>query len=121
MRISDWSSDVCSSDLEGGYSNHPADRGGPTHFGITQAVARANGHGGDMRAMPRTVAEAIYRRLYCERPGFAFVAELEPAVAEELVDTAVDNWPAIGGGFFQGALDAIKRHWGVVPHLKVDK
>ena len=48
---------------EGGYGHHPADRGGPTNFGITQAVARANGYAGDMRKLPRTLAETIYRRL----------------------------------------------------------
>jgi Glycosyl hydrolase 108 len=35
---------------EGGYSNHPADRGGATRWGVTEAVARAHGYRGDMRS-----------------------------------------------------------------------
>ena len=106
---------------EGGYGNHPADRGGPTRFGITQAVARANGYTGDMRALPRGVAEAIYRRLYWEKPGFAFVAELAPGVAEELFDTAVNMGPGMAGGFLQRALNALNRNEADYPDLKVDQ
>ncbi|WP_150291260.1 glycoside hydrolase family 108 protein [Sphingobium estronivorans] len=106
---------------EGGYSNHRADRGGPTHFGITQAVAQANGYRGDMRALPRSVAEAIYRRLYWEKPGYAFVAELAPAIAEELFDTAVNMGPATASGFLQRALNALNRNEQDYPDLKVDQ
>ena len=60
---------------EGGYVNHPADKGGPTCFGITEAVARAHGYAGAMRNLPRSEAAAIYRRLYWLRPRFDQVAE----------------------------------------------
>ncbi|WP_375194719.1 glycoside hydrolase family 108 protein [Sphingobium sp.] len=106
---------------EGGYSNHPADRGGPTNFGITQIVARSNGYMGDMRLLPRSVAEAIYRRLYWEKPGYAFVAELAPMVAEELFDTAVNMGPGTASGFLQRALNALNRNQSDYPDLKVDQ
>ena len=51
-------------DREGRYVNHPADRGGPTCWGITEAVARAQGYAGPMRDLPRSEAASIYRRLY---------------------------------------------------------
>src|SRR5687768_3546522 len=84
---------------EGGYVNHPADRGGPTRFGITEAVARSHGYGGDMRSLPRADAVTIYRRLYWLRPGFDRVAERAPKVAAELFDTAVNMGPETAVGF----------------------
>lgn len=49
---------------EGGYANHPSDPGGETMWGVTARVARANGYQGDMRALPRDLAKAIYRKVY---------------------------------------------------------
>ncbi|HEX7875525.1 MAG TPA: glycosyl hydrolase 108 family protein [Sphingobium sp.] len=106
---------------EGGYSNHPADRGGPTCFGVTQAVARANGYAGDMRNLPRATAEAIYRRLYWEQTGYAFVAEIASGVAAELFDSAVNMGPATATGFLQRALNALNRNQKDYPDLKVDR
>jgi lysozyme family protein len=55
---------------EGGYSNHPADPGGPTNWGITLADARRYWKGDatadDMRQMPQSVARKIYRERYWE-------------------------------------------------------
>jgi lysozyme family protein len=53
---------------EGGYSNHPADPGGPTNFGITLADYRryikADATAADVRAMTVDQAKAIYRAHY---------------------------------------------------------
>lgn len=94
---------------EGGFSNHPADRGGPTRWGITERVARAHGYQGDMRRFPREEAVAIYRRLYWLRPGFGRIAQHAPKVAAELFDTAVNMGPEVAVGFLQRALNALNR------------
>lgn len=108
-------------DREGGYVNHPADRGGPTNWGITRAVAQANGYAGDMRALPRDSAATLYRRLYWERPGFAFVAEIAPKIAVELFDTAVNMGTATAISFLQRALNALNRNQKDYPDIKVDR
>ena len=97
-------------DREGGYANHPADRGGPTNFGITQAVARANGWYGDMRYLPREAAAAIYRRLYWAQPRFDEVANHAPRIAAELFDTGVNMGPKVAAAFLQRALNALNRN-----------
>jgi len=94
---------------EGGYSHHPADRGGPTRWGITEAVARANGYGGDMRALPRERAVAIYRKIYWHGPRFDRVAEHAPKLAAELFDTGVNMGPPVAANFLRRALNALNR------------
>jgi lysozyme family protein len=94
---------------EGGYSNHPADKGGPTRWGVTEAVARAHGYKGGMRDFPRDEAVAIYRRLYWLRPGFDRIALHAPKVAAELFDTGVNMGPATATGFLRRALNALNR------------
>jgi lysozyme family protein len=105
---------------EGGYVSHPADRGGPTRFGITEAVARANGYGGAMADLPREEAAAIYRRLYWLRPRFDQVAERAPRVAAELFDTGANMGPAVAATFLQRALTALNRSGKDYPDLTPD-
>src|SRR5689334_14774160 len=90
-------------DREGGYVNNPADKGGPTCFGITEAVARAHGYGGAMHDLPREQAIEIYRRLYWLRPRFDEVAKRSDRVAAELFDTGVNMGPAVAVTFLQRA------------------
>ena len=105
---------------EGGYVNHPADKGGPTRFGITEAVARAHGYAGAMARLPRDEAAAIYRRLYWLRPRFDAVAERAPAVAAELFDTGVNMGPGVAATFLQRALTALNRCGKDYPDLVPD-
>jgi lysozyme family protein len=94
---------------EGGFVNNPADRGGPTRYGISEAVARANGYSGAMRELPRDEAAAIYKRLYWLRPRFDQVASRSEALASELFDTGVNMGPAVATTFLQRALSALNR------------
>jgi lysozyme family protein len=105
---------------EGGYADHPADRGGPTCFGITEAVARAHGYRGPMRQLPRDEAAVIYRRLYWLRPRFDEIARRCPRIAAELFDTGANMGPAVAATFLQRALTALNRNGTEYPDLVPD-
>ena len=77
---------------EGGFANNPADRGGPTKYGITQTTARAHGYTGDMRYMPVGVAISIYTQTYW--PGLEGLRVQE--VANKIFDMRV-NFGVRGG------------------------
>jgi lysozyme family protein len=108
-------------DREGGYVDHPADRGGPTRWGITQAVARRQGYMGDIRSLPQSDAAAIYKRLYWITPGFDKVAKLAPRLAAELFDTGVNMGTGTATGFIQRALNALNRGGQDYQDLAVDR
>lgn len=94
---------------EKGYVNHPSDPGGATIWGITERVARANGYTGDMRVMPQSVARDIYYREYIVKPGFLGIAEIDPAVAEEVIDSGVNAGQKRAALWFQQALNVLNR------------
>jgi lysozyme family protein len=106
---------------EGGYVDHPADRGGPTRWGITQAVARRQGYMDDMRFLPRSDGAAIYKRLYWLLPSFDKVAETAPKLAAELFDTGINMGTGTAVGFLQRALNALNREARDYGDLAVDR
>lgn len=100
---------------EGGYVNHPSDRGGPTRWGVTQVEARHQGYADDMRNYPREMAVALYIRKYWSKPSFATVATVSWPIAAELFDTGINMGPAIAAGFLQKALNGLNsqgKHYG---------
>ena len=103
---------------EGGYSDHPADKGGPTMYGITERVARENGYLGSMRDMPRTLAETIYLGRYWLQTN---ISRLRPqSVAEEVLDSAVLHGPGTAIMWLQVALNAFNGNGKMYPDCKTD-
>ncbi|HWW11913.1 MAG TPA: glycosyl hydrolase 108 family protein [Brevundimonas sp.] len=105
---------------EGGYANHPDDRGGETNWGVTVGVARQFGYAGAMRAMTRDQAVAIYRARFWVKPGFDQISRLSERVAGELFDTGVNMGPAVAATMLQRALNALNRQGKDYPDLKAD-
>lgn len=106
---------------EGGYVNHPADRGGPTNWGITEAVARRQGYVGDMRDLSRSDAAAIYKRLYWLKPRFDEIADHTPALAAEMFDTGINMGTGTATAFLQRALNALNREGRDYADLAIDR
>lgn len=90
---------------EGGYSDHPADKGGKTMYGITERVAREHGYHGPMVALPLATASMIYHAEYWQ----AVKAEDMPwPLSMYVFDCAVNQGPGVAVRLLQAALDTIQ-------------
>ena len=88
---------------EGGYSNHEADPGGETMWGVTKVVARAHGYEGLMKDLPVNLAKAIYRKSYWD----AVQAEsLPPLIRYAVFDAGVNSGPGTAIKWLQEAVGA---------------
>ena len=106
--------------IEGGYVNDSSDSGGETNFGITVAVARANGYTGSMRDMPREMAFDIYVARYWDAVRGDDLAPLSEAVTREVVDTAVNMGSGRVGEFLQRSLNVLNNRELLYVDLVVD-
>jgi len=75
------------------FSNHPADKGGPTKYGITQRTLQRHREApvsiDDVRNLTETEARMIYWKDYVDGPGFALIQD--PALVGLLVDSSVQH------------------------------
>lgn len=86
---------------EGGYSDHAADPGGKTMYGITEAVAREVGYRGNMNELPLDLAKRIYKDRYWD----AIRADDLPAsIRYVMLDAAVNSGPRQAVLWLQRAL-----------------
>lgn len=95
--------------LEGGYSNNAADLGGKTMFGITEAVAKANGYMGDMSKMTIEIAKNIYYTKYWDKMRLNDVCRMSEPLATEMFDTGVNMGIATAVMFLQQVLNTLNQ------------
>lgn len=106
--------------IEGGFSDDPADSGGATRYGITEAVARRHGYTDSMRELPADLARAIYRADYWDAQQLDAVALLSRPIAFELFDTGINMGASQAGEFLQMSLNAFNRQACDYDDVEVD-
>lgn len=102
------------------YTNDPKDSGGPTRWGMTEKVARAEGYKGDMRELPREFAFDVLLRKYWTKPGFYHLENLFPELSECCLDFGVVAGQANAGQFVQRMVNVLNRNERDYKDLKVD-
>lgn len=106
--------------VEGGYVNNPLDSGGETNWGITVAVARANGYQGQMSLMTRNTALQIYKQEYIIQPRFFDIYQISEKIGYELIDSGVNAGVTLASKWLQRTLNAANRRQKLYEDLTVD-
>jgi len=103
---------------EGGFVDHPLDRGGPTNYGITLPTLSTYRHRActvdDIRSITSPTAFSIYYILYYLRPN---IGALPVALQAIITDMAVNHGPKTAIILFQEVLKAHGKHIGAVDGL----
>ncbi len=102
--------------LEGGYSDDPADRGGRTNWGITEATLKDAYKRGligtsDVAQLNKDEARMIYKADYWD--ALRLDSVLSPAIAAEIFDTAVNMGRSAAVKILQEALNYLSESLAV--------
>ena len=91
---------------EGGFVDHPLDRGGPTNMGLTLTTltlyVKRKTTVDELKALRKEVAERVYYDIFIERPGIDQIDS--DAVREFVFDEAVNSGPTMAIKHFQRAI-----------------
>ena len=102
---------------EGGFVNHPNDKGGPTNYGITiKTLSNYLGRFAnidDVKSLSQDTAREIYKNNYYYSPG---INKLPVEIQEFIFDCAVNHGPSRAIKFVQRVCNQA----GVLPTLVVD-
>lgn len=102
------------------YTNNPLDSGGPTKWGWTEKALRAEGYTRAVKDLTRQEAYDLYYRRFVIRSGYHAVLQVSPAVAAELVDTAVNMGELWAGKILQQSLNAFNLNGTRWPDIQDD-
>jgi len=93
--------------IEGGYVNDPADRGGPTKYGITQKTLSdylgRQASIEDVKNITKETAREIYERHYLTGPR---INTLPSPIQEQILDIGVNSGPKTAIKMLQRVLNA---------------
>lgn len=106
--------------VEGDYSNNPNDSGGPTRWGVTEKVARANGYIGDMKEYPLESAIDVYVRLFWKPLRGDDIVVLSPAIMQEIFDTNVNCYTGFAAKSLQRCLNVLNDRGKYYPDITID-
>lgn len=104
---------------EGGFVNDPADKGGPTKYGITAKTLGAwrrlgrDATAAEVEALELHEAHAIYRDWYVETPGFVPAKVPSEALRVLLIDFGINSGP-------ERAVRWLQRVLGLTPTGRLD-
>lgn len=106
---------------EGGstYTNRPADRGGPTRWGVTQSTAAQYGYTGDMRDYPKEEAVKVYLDFWY-RLRLTAIEAYDADLAVYLLDYGVNSGPGRAGATLQRLLNVLNNRGKLYPDLVAD-
>lgn len=107
-------------DIEGGYSNHVADSGGKTKFGITEPLAREYDYNGAMRDLSLDEAKSIYYNHFWLWMDLDSIHSIAPLTARELFDAGVNVGRRQVWRWLQQALNALNRNQRDYANIKID-
>ena len=94
--------------IEGGYVNHPNDKGGKTKYGITEKVARENGYEGLMEDLPIEFAIKIYKEKYWDKMNLDLINS--QLIAKILFNFAVNAGVITASKILQRGLNLLNRN-----------
>lgn len=106
---------------EGGYVDHPADKGGPTNWGWTVPTAKAElNWTDDIKNLPRELAKSGYYKAFFVATGIKKVWELYPALGLFMLDAAVNHGKFRPCRWLQEVLNVFNKKGTLWPDLIVD-